>query len=220
MTERNSPQEVDIQGWPFLIRRPLNPQKPGRILLLLHGHLGNEAAMWILTKPLPKSYILLSPRAPFRQGKDQYSWHDIQPQWPGLDTYGKIADQLISRVDHWVREHQLNATKYDLMGFSQGAVLAYALSLLNPDRIGKVAALAGFLPQSWQQALGSPELSDRRFFIAHGTRDEVVPIEKARQTAGWLKENGAQVAFCEADTGHKLSANCFSGLGEYFTNDR
>jgi len=211
------PEKIEIKGWPFRVQQPEKRVDKDRVLLLLHGHLGNENVMWILTKPISNTYTMLAPRAPIKIGPDQYSWHAIEPQWPGMDTYQELTGQLLERVDIWIEEQGMEVGHYDVMGFSQGTVMAYALSILHPAKIGKVAALAGFLPEAWHDYLNSEALSGKAFFIAHGTEDDIVPISKARKAAKWLTENGAQVTFCEADTGHKLSANCFNGLGEFFS---
>ena len=219
MTNRETPQLETIDGWPFRVSQ--SPESPSnhRLMLLLHGHLGNENVMWVLTKPIPETYTLLAPRAPVETEPGQYSWHAISPQWPGLDTYRGLANALLTRTEQWADAHDWPIQQIDLMGFSQGAVMALAMGILHPDKIGRTAILAGFLPQSWRSALpgDSNALSGKSFFIAHGTRDEVVPIRQAQRTADWLKEKGAEVTFCEADTGHKLSANCFNSLGKFFT---
>jgi phospholipase/carboxylesterase len=216
MNSQQQPQKIDIQGWTFRVQHSPHPSSDQRVMLLLHGHLGNENAMWILTKPISNSYTLLAPRAPVKTGEDQYSWHEIAPQWPGLETYTDLTDQLLSRVEEWSLEHNLNIQHYDVMGFSQGAVMAYALAILHPHRIGKVAALAGLIPQRWFDELDGQSLSGKSFFVAHGNQDDIVPIKKAHQAADWLEDQGAHVTFCAADIGHKLSANCFNGLGEFF----
>jgi phospholipase/carboxylesterase len=186
-------------------------------MLLLHGHLGNENVMWIFARKLPKDIIMLAPRAPQQLGPDQYSWHAITPRWPDLrTTYADLTAELLGRVDQWVSENGLDVQHYDVMGFSQGAVMAYALSFLHPEKINKVAALAGFIPHSWQKDLAEVSLADRSYFVSNGTEDDVIPIDQARQSLDWLKEKGAQVTYCEGHTGHKLSASCFGGLGEYF----
>jgi phospholipase/carboxylesterase len=217
MNSPQRPQKIDIQGWTFRVRHSSNISSNQQAMLLLHGHLGNENAMWILTKPIPNSYTLVAPRAPVTTGKDQYSWHEIAPQWPDLETYKYLSDQLLTRVDKWLQEQSLNIQHYDVMGFSQGAVMAYALAILYPQRVGKVAALAGFIPQTWVDKLDKQSLSGKSIFIAHGRQDDIIPIKKAHQAAAWLEDNGAHVTFCAADIGHKLSANCFNGLGEFFS---
>lgn len=216
MNEKQEIEKIKIDQWPFRVQYPNNQPESSRLMLLLHGHQGNENAMWILTKPLPKDFYLLAPRAPVKTGKDQYSWHEITPQWPELQIYHNLADKIISRVDYWLGEQEIKIDIYDVMGFSQGAVMAYALATLFPEKIGKVAALAGFIPQRWQEQLDLTKVSGKAFFIAHGTQDDIIPIKKAHQAADILQEKGAQVTFCEAEIGHKLSANCFKGLGEFF----
>lgn len=217
MSNDSQPKPIKINQWPFRVKTPTDTQSKPRVMILLHGHQGNENVMWILTKSLPENYYLLAPRAPQQVGPEQYSWHEISNQWPRLQAYQELTAQLLTHVDQWVQEQNLKPREYDLMGFSQGAVIAYALALLHPERIGKVAALAGFIPTNWRDQLNPSFLSGKAFFVAHGTQDEIIPISRAEKAADWLQENGAQVTLCTADIGHKLSANCFSGLGAFFT---
>jgi phospholipase/carboxylesterase len=216
MGKKNEPIRIEIRGWPFRVRKPGKNQENPEVLLLLHGHQGNEDVMWILTNPLPDHFWMLAPRAPVQTAQDGYSWHEIGQTWPDLEMYRTLTKELLSRVDDWMEENQVHPEKVHLMGFSQGAVMVYALGFLYPDRIGKMAAIAGFFPGDWRDALDQHAFQDKQIFIAHGTRDEIIPIEKARQAADVLEGAGAQVHFCSAETGHKLSANCFNGLGDFF----
>ena len=219
MTNIKTPHFEMIDGQPYQVYSPSKPEEDHRIMLLLHGHLGNEKVMWVLTNPIPDTYTMLAPRAPVQTEPNQYSWHAITPQWPDLDTYQSLADVLIKQTQDWAEANNRPVEQIDVMGFSQGAVLALAMGILFPEKIGRTAILAGFLPRTWMANLPdvSSALTKKPFFIAHGTQDEVAPIAKAQRAADWLKEKGAEVTFCAADTGHKLSANCFNSLGEFFT---
>jgi phospholipase/carboxylesterase len=216
----SSPEKDKINGWHFRVKRPPVLSDKTQILLLLHGYLGNEDVMWTLTKPIPDTYLMLAPRAPVKMGSDQYSWHEISPQWPSINTYQTLTEDLLNHVQSWMDREGMVMSEYNLMGFSQGAVMAYALAILHPEVVRKVAALAGFIPHSWKKQLTSAPFTHQEFFIAHGKNDDIVPIKKARQTVNWLEEKNAQVTFCEADIGHKISADCFNGLGKFFANDR
>ncbi|MFW5714006.1 MAG: alpha/beta hydrolase [Brevefilum sp.] len=220
MVEKNQTHKTQIQGWTFRIKDPPSKTTSAPILLLLHGHLGNEDVMWILTNSLPKGYTMLSPRAPVETGDNQFSWHKIGPQWPEIDLYRELTEKLLIRVDQWAKDNAPKVSRYDVMGFSQGAVLAYALAILHPERIHRTAAIAGFIPQSWKPELTENALKDKSFFIAHGTEDNTVPVKKAQKASKWLKEQGADVTFCTAETGHKISADCFNGLGDFFQMDQ
>lgn len=216
MTKENQPQETTIKDWIFRIKTPSHKSEQPKFMLLLHGHLGNEKSMWILTNRLPESYTYIAPRAPVKTGENQYSWHEISTQWPSLDHYKDLVDQLLDRLTSWSNNNDLECESFDVMGFSQGAVMAYALTFLYPEKIGKIAALASFIPQSWKPEIDSKSIKNKSFFIAHGTEDEIIPIEKASKAASWLEDRGADVTFCKANIGHKISADCFKGLGKFF----
>ena len=217
MINQTQPEIIEVSGWPFRIQYPPNPSPEQRVMLLLHGHLGNENVMWVLTKPIPRFYYFLAPRAPVKLGENQFSWHAIGSQWLDLQAYKQLADDVLYHVDQWIKDQKIDKQKIDIMGFSQGAVMAYAIAILYPERVRRIAALAGFIPHAWLYELNPPHLSDLSLFIAHGSKDDVIPIKKSYQAADWFKKNGAQVTFCEADIGHKLSSNCFKGLGEFFS---
>jgi phospholipase/carboxylesterase len=218
--ENLSTEKVKFQEWTFRISRPAELSDSTKPLLLLHGHLGNENVMWTLAKPIPDSTLMIAPRAPMKMGTDQFSWHKISPQWPSMERYQSLVDELIAGVKTLLDREGLSVSRYDLMGFSQGGVMAYAFAILHPEKVRKVAALASFIPQSWMKQCDQTLFDHQEFFIAHGTKDDIVPISKARQTADWLKGRNAQVTFCQADTGHRISADCFNGLGTFFTNGR
>jgi phospholipase/carboxylesterase len=212
----NQPELVVLDGWTFRIKKSHSQLSQNRILLLLHGHLGNENVMWVFTNQIPEDYTLISPRAPQKMGPDQYSWHGIGPQWPGIESYKEIIQDLLAKIEKWMEINQITEPEFDVLGFSQGAVLAYALAMIHPEKINKIAAIAGFIPESWKNALINTNLSNKEFFIAHGTQDDIIPISKAKKASEWIEMTGAQVTFCEANTGHKISSNCYNGLGEFF----
>jgi len=201
-------EKIEIDGWHFRVRYPTQNISKARPMLLIHGYQGNENVMWILTKPIHNNFLMIAPRAPIEVSDNQYIWHEIAPQWPDISIYQDLTLQLLARTDKLLVSFGINLKTYDVMGFSQGAVMAYSLAFLQPERINRVAAIAGFIPYSWQTQLNFKNVKNKSFFIAHGTQDEIIPIKKAHQAAGWLLENGSNVTFCEAEIGHKISANC------------
>ena len=90
------------------------------------------------------------------------------------------------------------------------------MAISDPERIASVAGLSGFLPDGASAWLTSDRLKGLPMFIAHGTEDELVPVEKARLSAELLEKLGAAVTYCEDKVGHKLSAKCFRGLEAFY----
>jgi predicted esterase len=52
-------------------------------------------------------------------------------------------------------------------------------------------------------------------FVAFGTRDITIPIDKSTQGIDWLREAGASLTTCDAPIGHKVSAGCLRSLEEW-----
>jgi len=84
-------------------------------------------------------------------------------------------------------------------GFSDGASYAISLGLINGDLFKRVAAFsAGFVIEGAAQ--GKPG-----FFISHGTRDQILPIDRCgRRVAADLKGRGYEVTFREFDGRHEI----------------
>lgn len=208
---------IHWENWTARLRRSRGTA--GRLMVLLHGWTGDENAMWLFAARLPLEFTLLAPRAPHPEPRGGYTWRPVAPEtWglPSLEEFRPAAQDLLAFVDAWSRQAGVEAGSFDLMGFSQGAALAYSLALFYPQRIGRLAALAGFLPEGAAALVPDRPLTGKFIYVAHGRRDEMIPVERARQALDWLERAGAQVTYCEADTGHKVSPDCLRGLDEFF----
>ena len=106
------------------------------------------------------------------------------------------------------------------MGFSQGAAMSNVLAFLYPQRIQKVGILAGFVPAELKNLVPQRPLEGKSFFVAHGTKDEAVTVERARESIKILEQAGAQVTYCEDNVGHKVSLSCLRALKEFFAATR
>ena len=58
-------------------------------------------------------------------------------------------------------------------------------------------------------------LDGKSVFVTHGTRDEMVPIDRARASVAVLEQAGARIVYCEDEVGHKVSLNCLRALRSY-----
>jgi phospholipase/carboxylesterase len=204
----------------FVVRErfPDGPD-PYKVLLLLHGWTGDENSMWIFTPRLPRNYLILAPRGITKTPLGGYGWQDEKANaWPTAVDFQQAIGDLLKLVDS-IEYSGIDTSNFDVMGFSQGAALAYSLALTYPDRIGKLAGLSGFLPDGLDSEIAQEALRGKHVFVAHGLRDEMVPLSKAREAVQGLKDAKAEVLYCEDNVGHKLSSGCFRGLGDYFNRN-
>jgi len=213
----NNTHQMTYNGWTMRVRHA--SRKPARFLLLLHGWTGDENSMWIFARRFPEDMWIAAPRAPHVAKEGGYTWRMPHPGTWGLPTLSDLkpaADSLIRLVDDVSVSIGVEATQFDVAGFSQGGALTNVLALLYPQRIHKAAILSGFMPGGVDDLLAQRVLAGKQFFVAHGTKDDLVSLESAQQSIALLEEAGAQVIFCEAEVGHKVSADCLHGLETFW----
>lgn len=204
---------VTFEDWTLRIL----PSPGKRILLMLHGWTGDENSMWVFARNFPDEYFIIAPRAPHPAHETGYSWRAPAPRgsWPTVDLMRPSAAALIDLMDAFARANNLDASTVDVIGFSQGAAMAFTLGLLYPQRVDKLGILSGFAPEGTEQVLVSGQLRGRHVFVAHGSLDQLVLPAQARRAIQLLEIAGARVTYCESEVGHKLSADCLKALETY-----
>jgi phospholipase/carboxylesterase len=207
------PQLLTLGEWTFRLRRAQT--EPARLLILIHGWMGDENSMWGLSQKISPVYEVLAPRAPFPVAEGGYSWRNIRPGTWGNSSFEDLhpaAESLLAFVKDYSTSAGIIAERFDLMGFSQGAAMVYTLAILHPDRIQRMVALSGFIPENAEGLFFSERFSGKPIFISHGRKDELIHVEQARRAAKLFREAGAQVNYCESDAGHKVSTQCLKEM--------
>jgi phospholipase/carboxylesterase len=224
---QSNTQLITFNKWTLRVR-PASAANP-RLLVLVHGLTGDENSMWVFVRNFSEDYWIIAPRAPYvSQLRDGgYSWwprssasSDSEDETKGKLSLGDLrstADGLLFMIDAFSKENNIQANRFDLVGFSQGGILANVFALLHPERIDQVGILSGFIPSIAESLLEGRSLYNKRFFVAHGRSDEKVKIGLARRSVELLEKAGAEVTFCEDEVGHKVSAHCLRALEEFYS---
>lgn len=214
-TMSSDSRSFTIDNWVMRIHQP-EGIGPFPVLLMLHGWTGDENSMWVFAPRLLKHAILIAPRGLYATSDNGYSWHpEISKPWPWINDFMPAVEKLIGTISSKNIPNG-DFSELHVIGFSQGAALAYTMAILYPERIASLVGLSGFLPDGMSGMLRAERLKELPVFIAHGTEDELVPIEKARKSVELLEGAGANVTYCEDNVGHKLSAKCFRGLEAFY----
>lgn len=203
-----------MQDWTIRFRQGSSRK---HVLLLLHGFTGNENAMWIFTEKLPETYWIFSPRALYPAGKIGYSWTSV----PDADfsIFRQSAQKVRTLIDQLVSSFSLTPKKIDLIGFSQGAALAYTLALTYPAWTGKTAALSGFLPHGAETIISPGLLSKNAILVTHGSQDQIIPFSESQKAIAQLGPTRAELIHCQEDTGHRLHTACRRQLIRFFEQE-
>jgi phospholipase/carboxylesterase len=194
-----------------------NPARRVAAVVMLHGWRGDENVMWLFKQTIPLQVAIVAPRAPLAVEAGGYSWFlrngaELQPTPPAslLDGLAQL-DQFLKQLPE---RYPIDPTRLVLLGFSQGASMGNSLVLSQPKRVMAVASLSGLLPDIII-ANQAPQLAGLPVFIAHGLRDEIVPLAAARQTREIYIRLGAQVTYGEYPTGHKMNVQGMADLKKW-----
>jgi phospholipase/carboxylesterase len=219
MPDLNNTSLISFGNWTLRIRESTDPAP--RLLLLIHGHTGDENSMWVFARAMSDQYWMVAPRAPYTAEDGGFSWRTLQTRnYDELspEMLGSATEALISLVDEYSASAGIEASVFDVMGFSQGAAVSSVLAFMYPERIRKTGLLAGFVPKGLEEQLTQRPLEGKPFFVAHGTKDETVPIARAQASIALLERAGAQVTYCEDAVGHKVSLTCLHALQKFFAD--
>lgn len=225
MQTQTNTETIEFNGWKLKVRASDSPAP--RLLVMIHGLTGDENSMWVFARRFSADYWIVAPRAPHDAKPQGYSWRanpltveearNNQTNRPSLNALLPSAEALIKLVEDYSASAGIEASQFDAIGFSQGAAMVSVLGMLYPKRIRKMGILAGFVPSGLDTYINDHVLTGKHVFVAHGTQDEMVPIERARASMALLEQAGASITYCEDEVGHKLSANCLRALEEYLS---
>ena len=194
-------QEQQV-GLPFLYRAGHDRTAP--LAVLLHGRAGTREVIWMFERHVPPGAAVLSLQAPLPEPPPLGGfswWHRDSDEEERAEAVRQAIERMTTAIERFVESHQLEPVNRVALGFSQGAALISAALLSEKLRVNGAALLAGFVvePSGPPAIHGVPKV-----FVAHGTRDEVISIERARRGAKFLENLGLPVTQVEDDVGHKV----------------
>jgi phospholipase/carboxylesterase len=182
---------------------------PAGALVLLHGRGSDMDDLVPLLDALDPDRRLagVTLQAPLRLEPGGHHWYVLG----GLGTPEPgsfLASYVLARV--WLDERLPDVTGVSLArtavgGFSQGAVMSYALAL-GQGRPSPAALLAfsGFIPAAPGFHLDLPAHRDVPAAIGHGIHDPVIPVRFGREAAARLDDAGLRVTYRESPMFHAI----------------
>jgi phospholipase/carboxylesterase len=177
--------------------------EPEGALVLLHGRGADEHDLFPLLDALDPDRRLhgYTPRAPLQLPPGGAHWY-VVPR-VGYPDPASFAEGYRALAE-WFDGLPYPADRIVLGGFSQGAVMSYALGLgQGRPRTRALIALSGFIPtvDGWEPELEPPFPP---IAIAHGTYDPVIPVEFGRRARDVLEGAGADVLYRESPIAHSI----------------
>jgi phospholipase/carboxylesterase len=191
--------------------------EPEGLLVLIHGRGADERDLYPLLDRLDPERRLLgvTPRGPLALppgGAHWYVVHEIGYPDPAtfLPTYAALSE--------WLDGLGFEPEGTVIGGFSQGAVMTYALGLgAGRPRPAALVALSGFMPTvpGFELELGPPLPP---VAIGHGTFDPVISVDWGRRAKETLEAAGAEVLYREYPLPHAVDPRFLDELAPWIAS--
>jgi phospholipase/carboxylesterase len=192
---------------------------PHPTLFCLHGWGANAFDLLTLAPHLCGGRFLVicpqgSVETPIAPGLTGYGWFPLvlgRTPDPG-EIHAAVA-RLWRFVEACRTRYPIDQKRVGVIGFSQGGVMAYALALGRPERFGVLAALSTWLPRELAAAfVASPDGGGPATLVQHGSEDQLIEVDRARDSVTLLRELKIPVTYREYGMGHEITAQSLRDL--------
>src|SRR5690554_1233338 len=205
----------------YLIQQPKEIQEKNPLIILIHGYGSNEEDLFSFAPELPENAFIVSVQAPYQVPPYGFAWYAISFD-ADMNKFSddaqaiKSRDLLVEFIDELCAKYPIDQKDVNLIGFSQGAILSYALAITYPEKINKVVALSGYFhPEIMSPKSDLNVYSHLKIFSSHGTVDQVIPVEWARKTPDCLNEYKIENEYREYPVGHGVAPQNFFDLRSF-----
>jgi phospholipase/carboxylesterase len=189
---------------------------PEGALILLHGRGADEHDLHGLLDIFDpeRRLVGMTPGGPLSLPPGGRHWYALGGVGtPEPQTFGATYPELTKLLDGQLAEHGVGWDRTILGGFSQGAVMSYAVGLGagRPLPAG-ILAMSGFIPAVDGWALRDDGLQGYPVAIAHGAMDPVISVEFGRAARDRLQAAGADVLYRESQMAHTIDPRVIPDL--------
>jgi len=207
----------------------INPKlPPNASVIWLHG-LGASGydfvnIVQLLNLPPQLNIRYVFPHAPFR--KVTYSGNTKVRAWfnvVDLKRDSEVDETGIRESEELINEliaHELTQKdpgyKVIIAGFSQGGVMALQCGLRYPEKLAGILVLSGWLSLGHTVPIEGTAVNQQTpILMLHGTDDELIPSEWAKESHDYLRDLGYNVRFLSYPMQHAVCVEEIAEIGNW-----
>jgi len=209
---------VNNISFDYDIKESLSFDKNEKVIIMFHGYGSNKDDLFSFAKFMNPNFLIISIQAPIQMDYNSYCWwslnynNDMQ-----LQMNVKEAKNSINELNRFIVEDlsvncNFGLNQVYLLGFSQGCMISYALSINFPNNYKKVVGLSGKIPHEIINFNEKFDYSNHNFFCSHGINDQVIPIEIGRESERWFSEKNINHKYLEFESAHGINSENFEQM--------
>lgn len=197
------------------ISRPSVLKEKAPLLIMCHGYGSDENDLFSFASELPDNLFIISLKAPYAMQPYGNAWYAInfdaeKGKWSDNEQAKKSRDLIATFIDEACQYYPVDSSNVTLLGFSQGTILSISVALSYPEKIKNVIGLSGYVNTDIiQEGYQENDFSHLDFFCSHGSVDQVIPVDWARQTPKFLEALKIKNIFKEYPVGHGVAPQNF-----------
>jgi phospholipase/carboxylesterase len=183
-------------------------------LFLLHGTGGNEHDLLPLVASLQAEYSQVGLRGNIsEQGLTRFFIRTPE----GVFDQASIQQEtkkLAKFLEAWYKKFGLTAKDVAFVGYSNGANMILAMTLLYPELIHRAVLLHPLLPIKPKKV----DLSGKAFLISYGENDQLITPEQTQEVIETLQKFGAKIETVTHPGGHEVKKEEVVALRRFLAN--
>lgn len=184
-------------------RRVIQADIPRARLLLLHGVGGNETNLASLSSFIPEGIEILLVRSRLQIAAEGFAWFQVNFTNQGPVIVEEQAEISRQKLVEFVAALPQMPTV--IAGFSQGGILSASVGLSAPHCVLGFGLFSGrILPELAPYIASEEALTSISAFVAHGRRDNKLPVLWAEKSDTWLSKLNVQHETHLYDMGHEI----------------
>jgi phospholipase/carboxylesterase len=199
---------------------------PEFAVILMHG-LGADATDFVPLVPelqlgTAPGVRFVFPNAPqiavtANSGYVMRPWYDIrsfdridrQVDEAGIEASCTTVRELIEAQN----QRGIPTSKIFIAGFSQGGAMTYSAGLTHPETLAGLIVMSGYVPsQRFIERRFSVANRDTPIFAAHGTFDDILPIQLGEAARDFALAQGCSVEWSAFEMPHSVCAEEIDAL--------
>ena len=209
----------------YSVKEPSSFDQNSKVILMFHGYGSNKEDLFTFSDYMNSELLIISIQAPLKLDYNSYCWWLLQyDEQMRLIMDKKQATETIFSLEQFIslelsEKYNFSFEQIYLMGFSQGCMISYALSINYPKKYKKVIGLSGKIPHEIIKFDKEQNYSNHNFFCSHGINDQVIPIEIGRESDNWFSKNKINHKYLEFESSHNINAENFEQMNLWIKNN-
>ncbi len=204
-----------------IVRKPqVTSTTPAPLLLLLHGLGSNENDLFSFASQLDPRYLVVSVRAPLAYGYGGFAWFNLNftTGMPAADMiqFEQSRVKIMRFLEELQQQYEYDPKKIILAGFSQGAMMSYAVALTHPEKIYGMIGMSGYVVKDLAPKIKNRDaLKQLKILATHGTYDQVLPVFLGRSTRDFLQTLPVEFTYKEYPMAHEVNPACLNDVRQW-----